>query len=208
MIGAFDNLPRFCDTYVDMPAYSFKNAVVLVRHGQTQWNLEKRAQGHLDSPLTAEGILQARETARRLKDYKFDVVVCSPLGRALETAKIVAGELDVSNIKTDPNLAERNLGVLQGRTKEESLKNFPHFFDANSRFIRSSDIPEAESLKDFLERTKRAVLNIQDLSESKNVLVVTHDGTLNAFLAHVKGVSLDEIQKLYRFEHGEPVKLV
>jgi broad specificity phosphatase PhoE len=100
------------------------------------------------------------------------------------------------------------LGVLQGQTKDESLRNFPHFFDANNRFIQSSDIPKAESLEDFLERTKRAVSNIQDLSKIKNILVVTHDGTLNAFLAHVKGIGLNEVQKLYRFEHGEPVKLL
>lgn len=190
-----------------MSSYSFKNTVVLVRHGQTLWNLEKRTQGYMDSPLTEEGILQAKETAQKLKDHKFDIILSSPLGRAVETAKIIAAELGISEIKTNPNLAERHLGVLQGRTKEESLKNFPHFFDENNRFIQSSDIPNAESLQDFIKRTRQAVESFQQLSNSKSILVVTHDGVLHAIVGHVKNIDFGEVQKFYKFRHCEPVIL-
>ena len=61
-----------------MKENNFKNSIILVRHGQTLWNSEKRTQGHLDSPLTNEGILQAKETAKKLKGYRFDLMMSSP----------------------------------------------------------------------------------------------------------------------------------
>ena len=71
----------------------FSNNVIFIRHGETEWNLQNRTQGHLNSPLTERGITQAREAAEKLKDYKFDIVVSSHLGRAYETAKIISKNL-------------------------------------------------------------------------------------------------------------------
>jgi len=190
-----------------MKSYTFNKKVVLVRHGQTLWNLEKRTQGHLDSPLTEQGVLQAKETAGRLKNYKFDLVISSPLGRALQTAEIISEELNINNIQINPNLSERHLGVLQGFTKEDSLKKYPSFFDSNSRFIQNSDIPEAETLPEFLNRIKTAVKEIEQVSKDKNVLVVTHDGVLYAVMSHVKNIDFSEIQKFYKFEHCDPIEL-
>ena len=166
----------------------------MIRHGETQWNLEKRTQGHLDSPLSEKGVLQTKETAQKLRNYKFDLVLSSPLGRALETAKIISAELGTNNIQMEPDLAERHLGVLQGRTKKESLENYPHFFGADGRFIQSSDIPEAESLQDFLQRIQQAVLKLQILSEDSSMLVITHDGVLHAMLGCIKDISFDKVQ--------------
>ena len=187
--------------------FVFKNKVVLVRHGQTLWNLEKRTQGHLDSPLTGLGISQAKETASKLQEYKFDLIISSPLGRALQTANLIAEELKISKIQTDPNLAERHLGVLQGCAKEESLKKYPHFYGTNNKFIQCSDIPEAETLQEFLNRTGKAVEKISEISKANNVLVVTHDGVLHAIIGHVKSIDFGEVQKSYKFEHCEPVVL-
>jgi len=185
----------------------FKNPVVLVRHGETEWNLVKRTQGHLDSPLTPKGVSQAMETAKKLKDYRLDLIISSPLGRALKTAKIIAEELKISDVRTNPNLSERHLGVLQGRTKEESLGNYPAFFDKNNRFIQNSDIPEAETLQEFLDRANKATEEISEISQNKNVLVVTHDGVLHAIVGHIKNIDFNEVQKFYRFEHCEPIVL-
>lgn len=184
-----------------------KNPIIIIRHGQTQWNLEKRTQGHLDSSLTEQGILQAKETARKLKDYNFDLIVSSPLGRAIQTAKIVAEELRIIEFQLNQNLAERNLGVLQGCTKDKLLKDFPQFFDSNNKFIQNSEIPSGEPLQDFLERTGKAVTELKSFARKRRLLVVTHDGVLYAVISHVKKINFADVQKFYKFEHCEPIIL-
>lgn len=185
----------------------FKNSVVLVRHGETEWNLAKRTQGHLDSPLTTKGVSQALKTAAKLKDHQFDLIISSPLGRALETAKILAEELGIEKVISNSNLAERNLGILQGRTREESLKIFPQFFNENNRFIHGSEIPRGETLKEFLARVNIVVNELKEISKTSKILTVTHDGTLHAIVGIVNGIEFGEVQKHYRFDHCEPVFL-
>ncbi len=185
----------------------FKNPIIIIRHGQTQWNLEKRTQGHLDSPLTELGISQAKKTARKLKDYNFDLIVSSPLGRAIQTAKIVAEELRILEFQLNQNLAERNLGVLQGCTKDRLLKDFPRFFDSNNKFIQNSEIPNGEPLQDFLERIGKAVTELKSFARKRRLLVVTHDGALYAVISHVKKINFADVQKFYKFEHCKPIIL-
>lgn len=185
----------------------FNNQIVFVRHGETEWNLIKKTQGHLDSPLTSMGVSQALEVATKLKDCQFNLIISSPLGRAFETAKILARELKVSNIVTNPNLAERHLGVMQGRTKEESLKIFPQFFDENNRFIHGSKIPQGETLQEFLSRVNDGVGELKEISKTCRILAVTHDGVLHAVVGIVNGIGFGEVQKHYRFDHCEPVFL-
>jgi len=182
----------------------FKNTIALIRHGETEWNLQMRTQGHLDSPLTEKGILQAKKIVRKLKNQKFDIVISSPLGRAVQTSKIISKELQIPKIIMDECFAERNLGALQGCNKEESTKLFPHFWDANGRFIQNSKIPEAESIDDFLHRVKKGINNLQLISETKNIIMVTHDGVLHAIVGHVKGIEFGDVQKFYTFDHCEP----
>lgn len=183
----------------------FSNTVVFVRHGETEWNREKKTQGHLDSPLTQTGTNHVREVAGKLGDYHFEMILSSPLGRAVQTATILQASLPPALFSTHPDLAERNLGVLQGKTKEELIREFPNFWDENGQFIQNSEIPQGESLQKFLLRTQRVIKEIQDIAEKKAMLIVTHDGVLHAIAAHLKGIDLDEVQKLYRFRHGEPV---
>ncbi len=185
----------------------FKSQVVLVRHGETEWNLVKRTQGHLDSPLTPKGVSQVKKTATKLKDHQFDLIISSPLGRAFETAKILAKELDIKKIILNYNLAERHLGIMQGKTKEESLKIFPQFFDENNRFVHGSEIPQGETLKEFLFRVNTGVDELKEISKTGRILVVTHDGVLHAVVGIVNGIEFGEVQKHYRFDHCKPVFL-
>lgn len=98
----------------------------LARHGQTRWNAEHRLQGQLDSPLTHEGIAQARRTAERLaaRGVAVETVCSSPLGRALRTAVIIADRLGADLVEV-PELAEVHHGVLAGLTWEEIDAEFP-----------------------------------------------------------------------------------
>lgn len=182
----------------------FFNNVVFIRHGETEWNLQNRTQGHLDSPLTERGIAQAREAAEKLKDHKFDVIVASHLGRAHETAKIIAEQLDISEIITDSALLERNLGILQGNIADESKIKF-HYLFKDGTLIHDAKIPNGESLEDFLARASKAIENLKELSRTKNVLVVTHDGMLNAITSHIKGINFSEVGETYQFKNCEPV---
>lgn len=98
--------------------------VLLVRHGQTEWNREGRLHGQLDSPLTADGIAQASAVAERLVPYGVRTVCSSPLGRALRTAVIIAERLSADLVEV-PELTELHLGDMAGMTRAEIEDAFP-----------------------------------------------------------------------------------
>ena len=92
-----------------------KTTVLAIRHGETVLNLEKRYQGHSDSPLTETGRNQVSSLGRRMAKMEFDTLISSDLGRAQETASIIAGYTGHA-VETDSRLRERNYGVLEGLT--------------------------------------------------------------------------------------------
>src|SRR5438477_2725836 len=95
-----------------------------VRHGETEWNLERREIGQLDSHLSPRGILQAQRLAKRLSGINFDALYTSDLGRAVQTAEIIGLECHKS-VTVDAGLRERHMGVFQGLTEEEMREKFP-----------------------------------------------------------------------------------
>ena len=101
--------------------------VIVVRHGQTEWNVEARIQGQGDSRLTAEGLSQAQAIAARLATEPFDVLVSSDLGRAAETARAI-GERCAKPTVFDTRLRERCFGVGEGMTYEEIDRAYPGAF--------------------------------------------------------------------------------
>ena len=114
------------------------NNVIFIRHGQTEWNMQRRMQGSLNSPLTKKGIFQAKEAAMKLKYHRFDLVVSSPLVRAMETAKIIAEKVGVARIQADPAFAERHFGILEGMT---SLKKGEYYASFLKTEFANSIIP-------------------------------------------------------------------
>src|SRR5205809_708167 len=115
-----------------------KTQVIIVRHGQTQWNLKLIRQGHLDSPLTEKGMAQAKALAQRLAQEKFNALYSSDLGRAVQTAEMIAA-VTGHEIVTDARLRERNLGVFQGLNGDEIKEKFPEEY----RFHRSLEFMNA-----------------------------------------------------------------
>jgi probable phosphoglycerate mutase len=162
---------------------------IVVRHGQTRWNVEKRVQGQEDSPLTDEGLRQAEAIADRLAKERFDVLVSSDLGRALQTAAPIAQRCGLPVVK-DARLRERHFGEGEGMPYDEIDRRWP---DAFSR-IRESDpdavIPGGETRRQFHDRVHRAFEALVREREGKRVAVVTHGGVLAA---------------LYRMVHAIPV---
>jgi 2,3-bisphosphoglycerate-dependent phosphoglycerate mutase len=163
---------------------------IAIRHGETEWNVEGRVQGHGDSPLTAAGTAQAEAIAQRLAGEKFDVLVASDLGRAAETARRIAARCG-HPIVTDARLRERNFGAGEGLTYDEIALRYP---DAFSR-TRSTDpgyaIPGGESRRAFHERVSATFDALARQHAGRRVTVVSHGGVLAAIYRSIHGIAID-----------------
>lgn len=151
---------------------------IVVRHGETHWNLESRIQGHTDSDLTPKGRGQADALGRRLQRETFDCVVSSDLGRALATARIIAARTGHDPIDTDARFRERCFGRGEGLTYGELDHEYPEVFSK----VRETDpdycIPGGESRRQFYERVKASFEALAAERAGQRVLVVAHGGVL------------------------------
>ena len=192
------------------------NCLILLRHGQSEWNLENKFTGLTDISLTEEGRSEAAKAGRLINklSLKIDYLYSSVLFRANETAEIAIKETDQKedfisgNLKMIKNeaLNERDYGELVGLNKSETAKKFGE--KQVHIWRRSYDIPPpgGESLKNVLERVdpfyqKNIMLNIQD---QKNVLVVAHGNSLRAMLISLKLYKPENISKI-EIETGKPL---
>jgi len=164
--------------------------VIVVRHGQTEWNVEARIQGQGDSRLTAEGRAQARAIAARLAAQPFDVLVSSDLGRAAETARAIA-ERCGKPIALDARLRERHFGVGEGMTYEEVDRAYPGAFARIRNVDPDFVIPGGESRRQFHARVVSAMDCLAQAHEGRTIVVVTHGGVLATFFRHVHSIPLD-----------------
>ena len=148
---------------------------LLVRHGETDWNFERRVQGHADRPLNDTGRAQALALADELETEPIDVVYSSDLVRAHETARIVAERkgLEVTALR---DLREKHFGTWEGLTDREVLARFP---DA-----RRGHWGDAETAEEVAARVLGALRRIADAHPHGRVLVVSHGGPLRAVLHH------------------------
>ncbi|MEO6309939.1 MAG: histidine phosphatase family protein [Leifsonia sp.] len=146
----------------------------IVRHGQTDWNLHKRIQGSTDIPLNRTGRAEAAEAGVRLRERTWDAIVASPLARAEETARIIAGELGLSAPLTIPDITERHHGEIEGLT----------FSERQSRFPDGVAVPGLESRQDVLDRVLPALRRIAEQHQGKSVLVISHGGVIGTLLRH------------------------
>ncbi|MCU1444221.1 MAG: phosphoglycerate mutase, partial [Cryobacterium sp.] len=146
----------------------------IVRHGQTDWNLHKRIQGSTDIPLNSTGRAEAAETGIRLRDRNWDVVVTSPLLRAEETARIIAGELGLGRPSILPALTERHHGEIEGLT----------FTERQMRFPDGVPVPGLESRQDVLKRVLPALEQVAAEYPGQDVLVVSHGGVIGTLIRY------------------------
>jgi probable phosphoglycerate mutase len=164
--------------------------VIVVRHGQTEWNVEARIQGQGDSRLTAEGLAQARRIASRLAREPFDVLVSSDLGRAAGTARAIAQRC-AKPIVLDARLRERHFGVGEGMTYEEVDRAYPGAFARIRNVDPDFVIPGGESRRQFHARVVSAMDSIAQAHDGRTIVVVTHGGVLATFFRHVHSIPLD-----------------
>tara|TARA_B100000749_G_scaffold157703_1_gene121192 strand:+ start:399 stop:983 length:585 start_codon:yes stop_codon:yes gene_type:complete len=146
--------------------------LLVVRHGQSEWNATGRWQGRADPPLTDEGRRQSKVAGGALGT--FDAVVASPLLRAAETATIIAELLGIGPVLTDPDLVERDAGEWQGLTRSQIQEGWPGFLDDGRR------PPGYEPGDSMLTRTLSVLERISERMGDGDVLVVSHGGVVYA----------------------------
>lgn len=149
--------------------------VYLVRHGETDWNRERRIQGSSDIPLNSTGRAQAKATGELLAKRDWDGIFTSPLSRARETAEIIANEIGLPRPLPLPALAERNYGDAEGRTASEVDALYPE----------DTEVPGRESREAVIDRVLPALVTLAEANAGKSVIAVVHGGVIAAVLAAV-----------------------
>jgi broad specificity phosphatase PhoE len=162
--------------------------LIAVRHGETEWNVEGREMGQLDSPLTRRGILQAKALATRIRVIRFAALYCSDLGRAVSTAEIIASATGHAPTQ-DAGLRERHMGIFQGLTKSEMSAQFPLEYSQYRKIGHTFRIPQGESGEDRLARSVRVLTEIAMRHAGQTVVAVTHGGFLMGFFESVLGMA-------------------
>lgn len=159
-----------------------KTTIYLTRHGQTEWNLEKRLQGRGNSPLTQDGIERAQELAKRVQALPIDVIYSSPIERAYHTAQILKGDQQVSLICHD-GLMEMSFGDYEGHKTEDITQENPAW---DIELIMHGDTqmcaPNGETLQVVRQRVKEAMDTIIATHKGETVLIVAHGITLKALM--------------------------
>ena len=182
----------------------------IVRHGETEWNVIKRFQGQLNTPLTEKGMEKLRKTGKKLENVLFDQVYTSELGRTVASAEIILNENNgYKNNKLElQKLAELNevyFGVWQGLTYEEVFLKYPE--EADNYFYNvknyNAENVEAENLKDALERFLKGINKILNRHKSGNILVVTHGTVFEMFINYVENKSIFDIDERTLMGNGD-----
>ncbi len=185
----------------------------LIRHGETEWNRNGRWQGHADIPLSDEGRDQAKRLAQRLvaEGQQFDQIYASDLGRAFETASIIAGAFGLP-VHPLIELREIHIGTWSGLTSTEIRTRFPDewaLFEAKRDFPRGT---HGETMADFRGRAARVVVDLVRKHPGERLLIVTHGGVVRAMLhyvssftgesheIHIENTSITELH----FQDGRP----
>jgi len=174
--------------------------VVLLRHGESQWNLENRFTGWTDVPLSEKGAQEAKEAGEKLKGYTFDHAFTSVLKRAIDTLTIVLDITGQKNIPIDYDQAlnERHYGDLQGLNKAETAKKYG---DAQVKLWRRSfDVqpPNGESLKNTLERVlpywESKILPC--VKKGERLIIAAHGNSLRSLVMHLDNLTREEVLEL------------
>ncbi len=172
--------------------------LVLLRHGQSEWNQKNIFTGFVDVSLSPQGEKEAERAKIALKKYHFDAVFCSALKRTQETARIVLGEHIPTEYICDAALNERHYGDLQGKNKDEVRAQYGP--EQVHIWRRSFDVrpPGGESLKDTCDRVIPYYIKeiLPRLQKGKNILVSAHGNSLRALIKHLENISDDRISEL------------
>ncbi len=164
--------------------------IILIRHGETEWNSQKRMQGHSNSDLSSVGQVQIQALGQWMKNVPFDLIYSSDSLRAKQTAEAIT-QFSGHELQFDQRLREKNLGVFEGLTSEEARERHPEVFrlfkTAGSKYV----IDEGESTQQLQDRALEIVSEIRIKHPEERVLLVTHGGFIRVVMKHSLGLSLE-----------------
>ena len=156
--------------------------LILIRHGETSWNLQKRYLGRADIGLNDKGIKQARSLGRRLGKEKIHKVYSSDARRALKFAGIAFKGLTITKA---PGLKEMDFGIFEGMTYEQIMRKYPEIYSNWLRSPFKTVIPEGEDLNDFRKRVMKIFKKIIALNRNKTFVIVTHAGPIRVIIGDI-----------------------
>lgn len=164
--------------------------LILIRHGETDWNRELRFQGHIDVPLNDTGHEQARRLGLRMAGAQVDRLVCSDLMRAQQTAAPAAQQLSLQAV-TSAALREQHFGIVEGMRADEIQAQHPRAWEDWLKFQEDHAMPEGESPRQFHTRILAALGELAAANVGRTVMVVTHGGALDMVWRTVRGLGLN-----------------
>jgi probable phosphoglycerate mutase len=170
--------------------------IILVRHGQTEWNREERFRGRAQVPLNETGLVQAEVTGRRIAaEWRPTAIYSSPLSRAIKTAEVIARHFDLP-VQVHPGLTDIDYGQWEGLTPDEVRKLSPKMIDDWFNTPDSIRIPGGETLADVRARAMETINEIVARHEGQSVVVVGHTVINRIILLGVLGLSNDRFWRL------------
>ncbi len=164
--------------------------IYISRHGETEWNVAGRIQGHTDVSLSERGREQARMLGRRLSSVRIDAAYSSDLSRAAETARVALGERDVPITFTE-ELREYNKGVFEGLTEDEYREKYPELYEPS--MVNDLDFapPGGETIRETSTRLAGIVQRVKDAHLDESALIVGHGGSLRAGIVSLLDLPLE-----------------
>lgn len=175
--------------------------IYYVRHGETNWNLEKKMQGgEVENLLNDTGKKQAEKTKKELENKKYDIIICSPMERAKQTAHIINNEKNIPMI-IDERLRERKIGELNGNQVTEECEEKIWRYDLNT------EIKGGENLYQFEKRILEFLKDIKEKYDNKALLIVAHGGVAKVIKAYLDGNNKQNDLSNYKMENCEILEI-
>ncbi|MCA3237430.1 MAG: histidine phosphatase family protein [Curvibacter sp.] len=164
--------------------------MILIRHGETDWNREFRFQGQLDVPLNAMGLTQARRVAERLAGLGACALISSDLQRAVQTAQVLAHRMGLGAPDTDRGLREQHFGIVEGLRVPDIQARYPQDWAQWVQFDEGYAFDGGESLRVFQARVLAALRALAQVHRGRTLAVVTHGGVLDMVYRSARGLPL------------------
>ncbi len=164
--------------------------IILIRHGETEWNSQKRMQGHSNSDLSEVGRGQIQALGELMKNVSFDHIYSSDSLRARQTAEAIT-QYSGHTLQFDQRIREKNLGVFEGLTSTEAKERHPEVYRLFKTAGANYVIDEGESTQQLLERALEFIEEIRLRHPQERVVMVTHGGVVRVLMKHALGMSID-----------------
>ncbi len=171
--------------------------MIIVRHGESEWNRIHRYQGQIDAPLSELGLRQAEALAERLKNETIAAIFASPLQRAALTAEAIARYHPTVPFYREPALLEINHGEWQGKYAHEIVEQYAEGLREWRQHPTRSQMPGGESFSNVLKRTLDFQERIRHEYQNRTVLVSTHDVVIKILVADALGMNMDRLNRIW-----------